>query len=115
MTLIGWGAECATCSVSTTLNYVHGLLVRTDDVMNIFAGDIPPEQFVCTYGWTVGGGSCGGDSGGPGVIGDTGADGHVTGPLYGATSFGAQDCVKGPSCYTSLSYFREWIRDNTGI
>ncbi len=77
VTLIGWGATSATGSVSSTLNYVHGLLVRTDDVMNIFSGDIPPEQFVCTYGWTFGGGSCGGDSGGPGVIGDTGADGKV--------------------------------------
>ena len=76
------------------------------------------DEFICTYGWVIGGGTCSGDVGGPGVTGAVDPEtGRATGPVFGVAAFdgGSADCVRSPSCYTSLVYHRQWIRENTGI
>ncbi|KAH8379126.1 hypothetical protein KR009_003197 [Drosophila setifemur] len=51
---------------------------------------------------------CGGDSGGPLVTQDNPR-------LVGVITFGSGDCHSGPSGYTRVTDYLEWIRDNTGI
>lgn len=53
--------------------------------------------------------SCQGDSGGPCVS-------TITGELIGFTSFGHyKGCVYGPSVYSRITYYRDWIKQHTGI
>merc|ERR1712212_292600 len=58
-------------------------------------------------------GTCYGDSGGPLTV--EGRTGRHT--LVGVTSFGKEDkCVaKKPSYFADVSYYRGWIKENTGI
>jgi len=54
-------------------------------------------------------GSCNGDSGGPLVN-------SAKNTLVGVTSWGITNCYTFvPSVYSRISYFREWIRDNSGV
>ncbi len=115
VTELGWGALDADSSITNDLQYVTDVPIVSDDSMNIFGNQVDKAQFICTWGRSVFGGTCGGDSGGPGVVGGLDGEKHVTGPLFGATSFGTLDCEVGPSCYTSLPYYRDWIRENTGV
>merc|ERR1711893_510932 len=52
-------------------------------------------------------GACNGDSGGPLVVNNQ---------LVGATSWGVNGCFTSyPSVYSSVPFFRSWIRANTGV
>lgn len=64
---------------------------------------IPPE-FFCA-GTNTGSDSCFGDSGGPLVVGKK---------LAGVVSRGDQQCGRkySPAYYTSVAYYRDWIRTN---
>ena len=56
-------------------------------------------------------GACMGDSGGP-LVCKVGSSWK----LAGATSWGRRDCsVNHPSVYARVSYFRNWIRQRTGV
>jgi len=58
-------------------------------------------------------GACNGDSGGPLVCMDE-STGRYT--LAGVTSWGRSGCSTSyPSVYARISYFRDWIQQNTGV
>ncbi len=58
---------------------------------------------------TAEGGVCSGDSGGPLVD-------LANGRLTGLTSFGFVGCFSGtPACFTSVPYYLDWIKDNSGV
>merc|ERR1712170_296045 len=69
------------------------------------SGQISGWGHICIGG--SGKGSCNGDSGGPLVVG---------GQLVGATSWGVTGCYTSyPSVYSSVPYYRSWIRGHTGV
>jgi len=102
VTAIGWGATRAFGPVSDKLEYADDLVIVEDQVVvDYFPGnEFILEQILCTYHMIDG--TCGGDSGGPIIDQD--------GNLFGATSFGARNCERGPSCFSSVPHYREWIR-----
>jgi len=104
VTAIGFGATNGSpiASASNTLNYATDLVIVEDDQADIYANEVTFEQFVCTFQSDKG--TCGGDSGGPIIDAD--------GNLFGAVSFGSGNCEIGPSCFTSIPYFREWLNTN---
>jgi len=102
---IGWGLNANFAPTTEVLHYVEDLVVVEDEVADIFPNKFVYEQFVCTF--QESGGICPGDSGGP-IL-------NSEGKLFGATSFAAFFCESGPSCYTSLVYFKDWLRENADV
>jgi len=103
---IGWGKTENLGGAAEVLSYVNDLEIVNDDVVDDYFGEgFIHEHFICTYQRT--GGTCGGDSGGPIV--------DANDNLVGAVSFGGQFCTISPSCYTSVVYFKDWLRNNAGV
>ncbi|XP_069125392.1 chymotrypsin-like serine proteinase [Argopecten irradians] len=72
---------------------------------DVIGPDVISSGHVCII--TKNTGSCNGDSGGPLTCGNT---------VIGITSFGIRGCLtQYPSVYSRVSYFREWIRENSGV
>jgi len=105
--VIGFGATSGGlfAPASDTLNYAVDLTIVDDDEADVYTNDVIFEHFICTFQGDKG--TCGGDSGGPIVDAD--------GNLFGATSFGSGDCTIGPSCFTSLPVFRDWLIENAEV
>lgn len=57
--------------------------------------------------------TCQGDSGGPLVCENTSATGNPF-VLMGVTSYGPKVCKDGPSVYTNVYQYRQWINEKTG-
>jgi len=80
------------------LNYASGLVVVEDGEADIYHNEVASGQFICTYQSNKD--ACGSDSGGPSL--------DAEGNLFGAMSFG-------PSCFTSMVYFRARLEENAGV
>merc|ERR1712121_585098 len=73
-------------------------------------GDVIKGNHICV-GKKHTSGSCSGDSGGPLVCKE--GDSYT---LAGVTSFGLVTCSTSyPSVYSRISYFRDWIAENSGV
>ncbi len=112
-TEIGWGATSSNGGASETLNWAQSNVVSDETAWNTYGvNSYIAEEFFCTdsRSFTGHSGTCGGDSGGPAT---SDAD-YANAQLWGATSFGSNDCELGYSCFTSVVYFRGWLTENTG-
>ncbi|RRO15530.1 serine protease [Saccharopolyspora rhizosphaerae] len=108
--IIGWGQTCpeSGCGeVPTNLQELDTSIVDDADCTGIDgAGEICTDN----PGGTTG--ACYGDSGGPQIKGTQGSW-----ELIGATSRsgnGDSTCATGPSIYTDVTAFADWISSNTG-
>ncbi|MFK0249560.1 S1 family peptidase [Amycolatopsis azurea] len=105
VTLYGWGQTCPErgCSQASPR------LLQQLDTSIASAGQcqgIDAQSELCVNG-TTSGTACYGDSGGPAVF---------QGTLAGATSRAGSNsstCGDGPTVYTDVTAFRDWITDNT--
>merc|ERR1712038_1375694 len=103
----GWGRPFdASGGISDVLREVTVPVLSNEDCDAVYS--IVNNGHICIDS-KGGKGTCNGDSGGP----LTCAEGH----LVGITSFGAAaGCEAGyPDAFTRVSYFRDWIREKTGV
>jgi len=107
VTAIGYGAPGTWPHepVSFALNYATDLVIVDDLEADIYTNDVDFEHFICTFQGDKG--TCGGDNGGPVIDADNN--------LVGVISFGSANCEMGPSCFTSVPYFREWLNENASV
>nr|XP_033324764.1 trypsin-1-like [Megalopta genalis] len=102
----GWGTTNS--GTPKILQKVTVPLVKKDVCNRAYAswGGVPTGQ-LCA-GYDAGGkDSCQGDSGGPMVV-----DGKLTGIVSWGKGCGTP---KYPGVYTDVAYYREWIRQNSGV
>jgi len=84
--------------------------VYSQDTCRQSYGDVIKGNHIC-IGKKYKSGSCSGDSGGPLVCKQ--GDSYT---LAGVTSFGLITCSTSyPSVYSRISYFRDWIQQNSGV
>ncbi|CAM00267.1 trypsin [Saccharopolyspora erythraea NRRL 2338] len=108
--IIGWGQTCPEqgCGEAPTmLQELDTSIVDDGDCTSI---DGPTE--ICTANPGGNSGACYGDSGGPQIKGTSG-----NWELIGATSRAGNNnptCATGPSIYTDVVAFTDWINQNTG-
>ena len=101
----GWGATSYQGPLSDTLQKVDVPVIDDDECLGYYAWYHIYDSNICA-GYKEGGkDSCNGDSGGPLYC-----KGHLT----GIVSWGYQ-CARPeyPGVYTQVSYFIDWIRNNT--
>jgi len=107
--ITGWGK---TGFVSAPANILKEAKVDvySESTCKAAFGDIIGKNHICV-GKKNKSGACSGDSGGP-LVCKTGT--RYT--LAGVTSFGVVTCSTSvPSVYSRISYFRDWIKDNSGV
>lgn len=108
--IIGWGQTCPEqgCGeVPTMLQELDTKVVADNDCTGIEG-----QSEICTSNPNGDSGACYGDSGGPQIKGSQG-----NWKLIGATSRsgnGDATCATGPSIYTDVTAFTDWIHQNTG-
>ncbi|KAK9720325.1 Trypsin [Popillia japonica] len=102
----GWGIYSDEAGTLSPVLRAVDVYVMTNSDCNDLLGVIQPSH-VCIAG-TGGVGSCGGDSGGPFVVGDK---------LIGQVSFGVVlGCELGwPSVFTRITSFLDWIEANSDV
>lgn len=113
-TTIGWGYESEFASwLPEVLKKVDVPLLSSESCQSMYrtwetnSRIIITDTMICA-GFTNGGrDSCGGDSGGPLIANNV---------LVGVTSW-AIGCARenAPGVYSDVRYFREWIRENSGV
>jgi len=108
----GWGlTRGGSGSLPMTLQHAK-ISVIEKNACRALMGDIIEDYHICVYDVEAKRrGSCNGDSGGPlqCKVGDTWE-------VAGVTSFGYVNCPTSySSVYARLSYFRDWIRQESGV
>merc|ERR1711935_647675 len=105
----GWGKLGMLQGLPETLQYAK-VDVYTEETCRKSFGEVIKGNHICV-GKKYRSGACSGDSGGP-LVCKTGDD--YT--LAGVASFGVVTCTTSmPSIYSRISFFRDWIKDNSGI
>ncbi|OWF36056.1 trypsin delta/gamma-like protein CG30031 [Mizuhopecten yessoensis] len=103
-TITGWGYSVYGQVLPEVLQKAEMTVMKPKWCTDVF-GSYINDGHVCLI--SDDSASCNGDSGGPLTCGDT---------LVGVTSFGALGCPAiYPSVYTRITYFRQWIKDNSGV
>lgn len=90
-------------------------IVSSNDCLKVYKKKIPITESQICAGGEDGKDSCSGDSGGPLQIVGLNDEGQ---PVYyqeGIVSFGPKNCgTEGqPGVYTKVSYYTQWIMDNS--
>lgn len=108
--LSGWGKVTDSGSVVQHLQYGYVTILDLNKCKSIYNPGLVTEGNICLDTENSGVSSCGGDSGGPLVS-------TVTGELIGVTSFGSSaGCEHGaPAGYSSVNFFRDWIKYHTDL
>jgi len=107
--ITGWGATRGGGSTPNMLQEAH-VDVYTQSYCQGKLGSSVQAFHVCT-GKANKSGACQGDSGGP-LVCKAGGQYKVV----GVTSWGLYGCpVTSPSVYANVSYFRDWIKQHTGL
>ncbi|XP_063923858.1 chymotrypsin BI-like isoform X2 [Zophobas morio] len=111
VTVSGWGLTSGD-GASNDLNYVDLVTISTNDCSAAYGSSIG-DGVICAQGdGAEVHSTCEGDSGGPLVI-DAGSN-----PVHvGIVSFGHSDgCESGkPAGFARTYFYRDWIRDTTGV
>ncbi|KAJ3649457.1 hypothetical protein Zmor_021198 [Zophobas morio] len=112
ITISGWGYTSDTSEdISELLNYVELVTITNDECQDTY-GVIRPEMICANSPSSQIRSSCSGDSGGPAVVNGTTNPVHVAIVSFVST----KGCEAGlPSGYTRTAYYRDWIKNNTGI
>jgi len=105
--LLGWGLDQTGGVIMTTLQEVQLMVFSDEECRNRHTMPIHPSH-ICGGVPEGGRGQCSGDSGGPLL---------VNGVEVGVVSWSVKPCTVAPypGVYTQVSYYREWIRQVTGI
>nr|XP_022914398.1 chymotrypsin-2-like [Onthophagus taurus] len=108
--LSGWGTTSYPGKIPNKLQAIKLISITSADCAKEFQ-DITPDEVkitdahVCTF-TKKGEGACHGDSGGPLINGNT---------QVGVVSWG-QPCAKGkPDVFTSVIYYRDWIKEHSNV
>ncbi|KAJ3649456.1 hypothetical protein Zmor_021197 [Zophobas morio] len=112
-TISGWGhVSDGSTELTEVLNYVDLVTISNDDCQGFYGNSIRPEMVCATSGTDETRSSCSGDSGGAAVVNADSDPVQVA--IVSFVSF--TGCEMGaPSGYTRTAYFRDWIKDKTGI
>jgi secreted trypsin-like serine protease len=108
--IIGWGQTCADpggCRLPKQLQQLDTKLLDANKCQNIDG-----THELCTANPNGKAGACYGDSGGPQIVSVAGAW-----QLIGATSRAGNDndrCATGPSIYTNVTAYTDWIAKTIG-
>lgn len=110
----GWGRTSSSNALPNNLMKASIGVISMDEcntrMAPVSGANVGPGQ-ICLFSSTQNIGSCNGDSGGPLNCDDQSIVAGVT--SWGISGGGA--CLQTyPSVYTRTSYFRQWIRDNSG-
>ncbi|TDD86302.1 serine protease [Saccharopolyspora karakumensis] len=108
--IIGWGQTCPETGCGEVPTNLQELDTSIVDDAGCTGIDAAGE--ICTDNPGGNSGACYGDSGGPQIKGTQGSW-----ELIGATSRsgnGDSTCATGPSIYTDVTAFADWINQNTG-
>jgi secreted trypsin-like serine protease len=108
--IIGWGQTCAEQGCGEPPTILQEL--DTQVVDDSKCSGITAASEICTDNPGGNAGACYGDSGGPQIKGTPG-----NWELIGATSRAGNEnptCATGPSIYTDVVSFTDWINQNTG-
>uniref|UniRef100_T1GZ28 Peptidase S1 domain-containing protein n=1 Tax=Megaselia scalaris TaxID=36166 RepID=T1GZ28_MEGSC len=111
VTASGWGKiSDSTNSITNLLRWTDLTVENQNTCSNYYMAGLVNAGVLCTN--TRGGAvsTCNGDSGGPLVL-------QSTGRLIGVTSFvSAAGCQSGgPDGFTRVTYYLDWIKQNTGL
>uniref|UniRef100_A0A2C9H6G8 Peptidase S1 domain-containing protein n=1 Tax=Anopheles minimus TaxID=112268 RepID=A0A2C9H6G8_9DIPT len=108
-TASGFGRTSDTSAPSTVLRFVRNPVMTNAQCNQYWSTTVVQAQNVC-FDPTGGRSACHGDSGGPLTVQDAGRSLQV-----GIASFvSANGCTSGaPSVWVRVSYFRDWIRQNS--
>lgn len=106
----GWGSIDDNEDIVPYLQYGYATVLDLNKCISSYDPERINQGNICLDNKQPGGASsCNGDSGGPCVS-------TVTGELIGISSFVPVDgCDVSPSVYSRVTYFRDWIKDQTGI
>ncbi|MGW1676522.1 S1 family peptidase [Saccharopolyspora sp. NPDC002376] len=108
--IIGWGQTCAEPGCGPAPQTLQEL--DTQIVDDNTCQDIDGQGEICTDNPNGDSGACYGDSGGPQIKGTQG-----NWELIGATSRAGNNdstCATGPSIYTDVTAYADWVNQNTG-
>lgn len=108
--IIGWGQTCAEPGCGPAPQTLQEL--DTQIVEDGSCSGIDGQGEICTDNPNGNSGACYGDSGGPQIKGSPGSW-----ELIGATSRsgnGDSTCATGPSIYTDVVAYADWVNQNTG-
>jgi len=110
LTVCGFGATVpAGGTYPEFLMFVQIPMIKTAECQNYFGSSIVASQMICGFDTNPNQGTCYGDSGGPIVTGS-----KTTAVQQGVVSFGsANGCATTPSVFARVSYFRDWILQQT--
>jgi len=106
-TLIGWGLDETGGTVQTHLQAAELIVFSDEECRRRHSVNPPHESNICGGVPEGGRGQCSGDSGGPLI---------TRGVEVGIVSWSVKPCTvyPYPGVYTQVSYYREWIRQQTG-
>ncbi|KAJ8918121.1 hypothetical protein NQ315_011578 [Exocentrus adspersus] len=106
--LSGWGSTSeSSTSISPTLREVYVVVLNNAGCEEIFGSTYGGIANLCTSGRGPAGG-CNGDSGAPLMVGS-----YQIGILSFIASEGCEQHE--PTGFTRVSYYRDWIEDNSGV
>jgi len=108
--ITGWGKMGMVSALPNVLQEAN-VDIYTQDYCIGMMGEAMVHPFHICVGKKGTSGACSGDSGGPLVckVGDSFK-------LGGVTSYGLVTCsTKYPSVYTRISFYRNWIQENSGV
>uniref|UniRef100_A0A6M2DW72 Putative trypsin-like serine protease n=1 Tax=Xenopsylla cheopis TaxID=163159 RepID=A0A6M2DW72_XENCH len=105
-TLVGWGVN-ATGEIQEHLQQLHYQIVGWKECAKIHISEIY-ETHICAAFPGYGKAQCSGDSGGPLT---------VNGAQVGIVSWSEKPCgiARYPGVFTQVSFYRDWIRNKTGV
>lgn len=106
----GWGSIDDDEEIVPYLQYGYGSVLDLNQCISSYGPELINQGNICLKNNQTGGASsCNGDTGGPCVS-------TVTGELIGISSFvPVSGCEVSPSVYSRVTYFRDWIKKETGI
>lgn len=115
-TVSGWGGIVTNGAVQNLLRWVNTRIIPNSQCSGIYGTATVVGHVVCTLGLSENNqGVCGGDSGGPLILNESGVNTQV-----GVVSFAAAPSIGGcaaghPSGYMRTNHFLTWIFQQTGI
>ncbi|MBA0125411.1 serine protease [Haloechinothrix sp. YIM 98757] len=108
--LLGWGRSCPEPDCTEQPETLQQL--DTEVIEAAECADIEPESELCTDNPGGDSGACYGDSGGPQLI-ETGDEWRLAG-VTSRPGYDGDSCAQGPSIYTDVVAYADWIADTTG-
>lgn len=106
VTVAGWGLNKANGYISTTLQWSNFNVDQVQNCNVALFGEQAEESLLCLHSYQESG-ICNGDMGGAAMY---------EGKLIGIAAFTLQQCGGAyPDVFVNISYYLQWLRDNTDV